>query len=155
MQLCLSRFHMVTVHIKCILRSYFIFTAIETSWGKYENPHSLMEVVLQLSYDSWIERAGIGITYTRVLVSGHICLDKCFWIGCIVVQWYVVAEKYSIFRTSYFVQKEKFVLLSVFSNVCQPSVLFRCVTLVVRRWSLTANRASLQCIFSQGECVRT
>ena len=53
-------------------------------------------------------------------------------------------------------QKEKFVLLSgFFSNVCQPSVLCRCVTLVVRQWSLTANRASLQCVFSQGVGDRT
>ena len=35
------------------------------------------------------------------------------------------------------------------SNVCQPSLLFMCVTLVVRRWSCTMNRAAPLCIFSR------
>ena len=33
------------------------------------------------------------------------------------------------------------------SNVCQPSLLCMCVTLVVPWWSHTTNRASLLCIF--------
>ena len=49
----------------------------------------------------------------------------------------------------YFVQKDKLVLYRRVSNVCQPSLLRMCVTLVVRRWSCTTNRAALLCIFSR------
>ena len=33
------------------------------------------------------------------------------------------------------------------SNVCKPSLCCRCVTLVVRRWSLRTNQVALLCIF--------
>ena len=38
------------------------------------------------------------------------------------------------------------------SNICQPSLCWRCVTLVVRRWILRVNRAALLCIFSSCQC---
>ena len=38
------------------------------------------------------------------------------------------------------------------SNVCQPSLPCMCVTLVVRRWSCSTNRAALLCIFPVCQC---
>ena len=51
----------------------------------------------------------------------------------------------------YFVQKDNlsWCCNRRVSNVCQPSLLCMCVTLVVRRWSCTTNRAALLCIFSR------
>ena len=58
-----------------------------------------------------------------------------------------MAEKYSggyiLFCT------ERQVGAVIVSNVCQPSLLCMCVTLVVRPWSCTTNRAALLCIFSR------
>ena len=56
-----------------------------------------------------------------------------------------------IFRRLYFIlyRKTSWCCIRRVSNVCQPSLLCMCVTLVVRRWSCTTNRAALLCIFFQ------
>ena len=56
-----------------------------------------------------------------------------------------------IFRRLYFIlyRKTSWCCNRRVSNVCQPSLLCMCVTLVVRRWSFTTNRAALLCIFSR------
>ena len=84
--------------------------------------------------------------YWCVLVSGQIYLDHCFEFGY-MGQLDVVAKKYSgccilYIKTSWCCNRRV-------SNVCQPSLLCMCVTLVVRRWSCTTNRAALLCIFSR------
>ena len=55
-----------------------------------------------------------------------------------------------IFRRLYFIlyRKTSWCCNRRVSNVCQPSLPCMCVTLVVRRWSCTTNRAGLLCIFS-------
>ncbi len=56
-----------------------------------------------------------------------------------------------IFRRLYFILyiKTSWCCNRRVSNVCQPSLLCMCVTLVVWRWSCTTNRAALLCIFPQ------
>ena len=120
-------------------------------WSKFESAHGLMGAVsmdgsLIISFgskfqdlnDSWI-LMHVGIwtnlfgSLFRVRVHGTTrCCGR------------------EIFRRLYVIlyRKTSCCCSRRVSNVCQPSLLCMCVTLVERRWSCTTNRAAL-CIFSR------
>ena len=65
-----------------------------------------------------------------------------------------MAEKYSGGYILFCTERQVGAVIVIFlMSTCQPSLLCMCVTLVVRRWSCTTNRAALLCIFSSVDII--